>query len=114
MERATANPNHAFSHFSTGTRHTMEISHSSDRNLRYELFTFFKTNYSGNLMSVCLIHNKNLDEMEELAKLFFLSIPNKNIPERIWPSNAFRNNQMRTKIYVVPIKDRITLIAVGR
>ena len=40
-----------------------------------------------------------------MAKRFFLSIPNKNIPKRIWPNNAFRNNQMRTKIYVVPIKD---------
>ena len=105
MERATANSNHAFSHFSTGTRHSLEVTEDADRNLRYELFTFFKTNYSANLMSVCLIHNKNLDDMEEMAKLYFLSIPNKNIPERIWPNNPFRNSQMRTKIYVVPIKD---------
>ena len=56
-------------------------------------------------MSVCLIHNKPLDVMEDIAKKTFLAVPNKNIPERIWPQIAFKNSQMRTKIYVVPIKD---------
>ncbi len=50
VERSTSDPGHAFSRFTTGSRQTLEISHSSDRNLRYELFTFYKTNYSGNLV----------------------------------------------------------------
>ena len=105
VERSTANPSHAFSRFSTGTRNTLEVSHSSDRNLRYELFTFFKTNYSANLMSVCLVHNQPLDVMEDLAIKVFSPVQNKNIPERIWPQNVFKNQQMRTKLFVVPVKD---------
>ncbi len=35
VERATANPSHAFSRFSTGTRQTLDLGNSSDRNLRY-------------------------------------------------------------------------------
>lgn len=41
-------------------------------------------------MTVCLIHNKSLEEMEEMAKQHFLGIDNKNIPETIWPNKAFR------------------------
>jgi hypothetical protein len=54
------------------------------RNLRYELHTFWKQNYSANLMTVCLIHNESLDRLEEMAKEHFLPIRNKNIPEMIW------------------------------
>ncbi len=43
--------------------------------------------------------------MEELAKELLLSLPNKNVPERIWPNRPFKNSQMRVKIYVVPVKD---------
>ncbi len=41
---------------------------------RYELYSFFKTNYSANLMTVCIVHNEDLDQIEELAKEFFLRI----------------------------------------
>lgn len=42
VERATANPNHVFSHFSTGTRQTLTVEKGAERNLRYELFQFYK------------------------------------------------------------------------
>ena len=42
VERATANPFHVFSHFSTGTRQTLTVEKGAERNLRYELFQFFK------------------------------------------------------------------------
>ena len=118
VERATANEQHAFSRFSTGNKDTLAVdgaaNASSSRNgkpegshnLRYELYTFFKANYSANLMTVCLLHNESLERMEEVAKEHFLRISNKNIPETIWPNRPFRPSQMKTKIYVVPVKVR--------
>lgn len=60
VERATANESHAFSKFSTGTRQslTLDPQDPNNKNLRYEVFTFFKANYSSNLMTVCLLHNE--------------------------------------------------------
>ena len=57
-------------------------------------------------MTVCLLHNESLERMEEVAKEHFLRISNKNIPETIWPNRPFRPSQMKTKIYVVPVKVR--------
>ncbi len=33
------------------------------------------------------------------------SCQNKNIPETIWPSRAFRSSHLRTRVFVVPVKD---------
>ena len=78
-------------------RETLEVdptptsADSPKRNLRYELYNFWKHNYSANLMCACLVHDESLDRMEEIAKENFLAIGNKNIPERIWPSKPFRD-----------------------
>lgn len=56
-------------------------------------------------MTVCLIHNRSLEQMEDLAKANFLRITNRNIPETIWPNRPFKPSQMKTKIYIVPVKD---------
>lgn len=105
VERATANPGHVFSHFSTGTRQTLTVEKGADRSLRYELFQFYMANYSANIMCLCLVHNDSLDAMEELAKAYLQGLLNKNVPERIWPSKPFKPRQMRTKIYIVPVKE---------
>ena len=67
VERATANPRHPFSHFTTGTRKTLNVDPKSNKNLKYEAFNFFKRQYSANLMSFCLIHNADLQKLEEIA-----------------------------------------------
>ena len=56
-------------------------------------------------MCLCLLHNGSLDDLEELAMTYFLGLPNKNLPVRIWPNHPFQPKQMRTKIFLVPIKE---------
>jgi len=51
-------------------------------------------------MTVAMVHNASLDEMETIAKNMFATIRNKNIPERIWPSRPFKNNQVQIQIHV--------------
>ena len=67
VERATSNPRHPFSHFTTGTRKTLNVDPKSNKNLKYEVFHFFKRQYSANLMSFCLIHNADIQKLEEIA-----------------------------------------------
>jgi predicted Zn-dependent peptidase len=45
-------------------------------------------------MTVAMVHNASLDEMEALAKNAFSNIRNKNIPERIWPARPFKRSQV--------------------
>ena len=58
VERFTANTSHVFSRFSTGTRQTLTVAKGAERSLRYELFQFFKNNYSANIMCLSLVHNQ--------------------------------------------------------
>ena len=127
VERATANPRHPFSHFSTGTRKTLQVDPKSNRNLKYELYNFFKRQYSANLMSFCLIHNADLQKLEEIAVgkqeniyicLFSMNtvteklsvIPNKNVPQTIWRSPVFRKDQLGLKLFIVPVREvRLTV-----
>ena len=45
----------------------MNVDPKSNKNLKYEAFNFFKRQYSANLMSFCLIHNVDLQKLEEIA-----------------------------------------------
>ena len=67
VERATANTRHPFCNFTTGTRKTLHVDPKSNKNLKYEVFNFFKRQYSANLMTVCIIHNADLQKIEEIA-----------------------------------------------
>ena len=122
VERATANPRHPFSHFTTGTRKTLNVDPKSNKNLKYEVFNFFKRQYSANLMSFCLIHNADLQKLEEIAVgrlsrnyiviVMLISfaeklsiIPNKNIPQTIWRAPVFRKDQLGLKLFIVPVRE---------
>ena len=124
VERATANPRHPFSHFTTGTRKTLNVDPKSNKNLKYEVFNFFKRQYSANLMSFCLIHNADLQKLEEIAVgrlskycndvdvIMLISfaeklsiIPNKNIPQTIWRAPVFRKDQLGLKLFIVPVRE---------
>ena len=56
-------------------------------------------------MCLCLIHTASIEELEELAETHLLGFLNKNSPEQIWSNRPFKPKQMRTKIFVVPVKE---------
>ena len=56
----------------------------AERNLKYEVYTFFKRYYSANLMSVVILHNSDIEKLEEIALEKFIHIPNKNIPQTVY------------------------------
>ena len=62
----------------------IQVDPKSNKNLKYEVYTFFKRYYSANLMSVCILHNADMEKLEEIAAEKFSLIPNKNIPQTIY------------------------------
>ena len=83
----------------------MNVDPKSNKNLKYEVFHFFKRQYSANLMSFCLIHNADLQKLEEIAVEKLSVIPNKNIPQTIWRSPVFRKDQLGLKLFIVPVRE---------
>ncbi|TKR64349.1 hypothetical protein L596_024901 [Steinernema carpocapsae] len=60
------------------------------RTLKQAVKTFHETHYSANLMTLCVIDNKPLDEMEETLKtLDFHKIPNKNLETKLAGNDSF-------------------------
>ena len=63
--------------FDIGSTETLKIP-----NIRDELLKFYKNNYSSNLMSLVLVSNLSLDELQNQAVQHFSKVENRNLPAR--------------------------------
>ena len=97
---------HPANHFSTGNRETLKGV------TQEEFIRFYNKYYSANRMSLVLLSNKGLDELESLARRYFLPIKNNHLdrlsydPDYLEPVEGFR------LIKRAPVKDirELTLI----
>uniref|UniRef100_A0A1I8ACX0 Peptidase_M16_C domain-containing protein n=1 Tax=Steinernema glaseri TaxID=37863 RepID=A0A1I8ACX0_9BILA len=61
-------------------------------------------------MSLCLIGNQSLDELEKLAMSLPLHlIPNKNVSPKIYEQHCYGPEELATRVDTVPVKDIRTL-----
>lgn len=67
------NPEHPYSSFSTGSLETLADKEVSARDA---MLDFYQKNYSANRMSLVILGNKPLDELEELARSKFSAVKN--------------------------------------
>lgn len=112
VNKTLANPNHAYSKFSTGNKTTL-----IDKPARYgidvrnELVIFHDKWYrSGNLMNLAVVGKNSLDELEEFVKIHFMSsIVNKNVEYPAWGNEVFTADQVMTKTFVTPVMDVRTM-----
>jgi len=78
--RHLVDPESRFSRDYTGNLETLLYNPIKEGlNVSQALQNFFKKYYSSNLMSLVVLHNKPLDEMEAIIKETFSKIPNKNL-----------------------------------
>ena len=82
-----------------------QVDSKSGRNLKYEVYSFYKLHYSANLMAVCLLHNADLEKLQEIAVEKLIVIPNKNVPKTLYRAPVFRPDQLGIKILVVPVRE---------
>ena len=47
--------------------------------IREALLNFHRTWYSSNIMKLCILSNKNIEEMEKLVNELFSEVPNKDV-----------------------------------
>ncbi|XP_068182629.1 insulin-degrading enzyme isoform X2 [Antennarius striatus] len=106
LEKATGNPNHPFSKFGTGNKLTLETRPSQEGvDIRQELLKFHLTNYSSNLMGLCVLGRESLDELTSMVIELFGEVENKNVPVPEFTEHPFQEEHLRQFYKVVPIKD---------
>lgn len=71
-----SDPKHPFSLFPTGNKDTL-LGNLTSSQLREKLVSFHGQYYSSNLMTLSIISNHTLDELEALCRRYFTDIPNR-------------------------------------
>ncbi|KAK0408320.1 hypothetical protein QR680_003887 [Steinernema hermaphroditum] len=100
-------PGHDYRKFGTGNRQTlMEIPKSKGIDVREELLKFHSKYYSSNIMSLCLVGNRSLDDLEKLAlSLPLYQIPNKNVVPKVYEEHCYGPDELACRVDAVLIKD---------
>lgn len=108
VNKTIASAHHPYSKFSTGSVATLLTDPKRiGIDIRKELMAFHKQWYqSGNLMNLSIIGKNSLDELESMARNYFLDgIVNKNVEIPSWTDQVFMDYHMMTKTYIIPIRD---------
>ena len=99
VKRSVYNSDHPSNHFEIGTLKTLS---KVDRSV---LLDFHKKYYSSNMMSLSILSNLNLDELERLARQYFSDIKNYNTKKIKYPINYLEEQDALRLLKIVPVKD---------
>ncbi|VDO07030.1 unnamed protein product [Rodentolepis nana] len=92
---------HDYAKFSTGNKMTLfDNLKEKSINVRDELVKFHANNYSSNIMTVTIISNESLDEMEKKYAPLFINIPNLNILPKTWSSTPWTKECLQPTNYL--------------
>ncbi|XP_067129485.1 insulin-degrading enzyme [Centruroides vittatus] len=106
LEKSTANPNHDYNKFGTGNKETLDIRPKSEGiNVRDELLKFHDKWYSTNIMSLVVLGKESLDDLSDMVISLFADAQNKSVDVPKWDEHPFGPEQLKTRGYVVPVKD---------
>ncbi|TKR71921.1 hypothetical protein L596_019451 [Steinernema carpocapsae] len=93
VRKALSKKGHDYRKFACGNSKTLRTV--PGRTLKQAVKTFHDTHYSANLMTLCVIDNRPLDEMEETLKtLDFHKIPNKNLETKVWNEHPYGRDDL--------------------
>ena len=104
LERSLSKPGHAYGKFGTGSSDTLEKEPKAKGiNVREELLKFHQTWYSANIMSLTVLGNQTLDELETMVTEYFSEVVNKDVQVPSWPDHPY--DPCATLVHLLPIKD---------
>jgi len=67
---------------------------------------FFDQYYSGNIMKVAMVSDRDLDQMEALARQYFAGVPNKAVPEPVVTEQIDMAQAAGKLVHYVPLEDQ--------
>lgn len=98
-----SNPDSLFNRFNIGNLISLK-----KEGIRDELLAFHKKWYSSNIMKLCVVSNKTLDEQEKQVRELFEEVENKNVvlPDLNEPKALRQGIELGNIFKFVPIKDK--------
>lgn len=75
--KALVNPQHPFAKFTVGNLDTLKTD--DEKSLRDALLAFYESHYSSNIMTLVVLGNESLTELEHLVRQKFTDIPNRDV-----------------------------------
>ncbi len=106
--RETSNPEHPYSILAVGTAETL-----ADRpgdSVREDLLMFYDQFYSANLMTLTVLGNESLDELEVLVREIFAPVPNRNIEVADITAPLVTPDQLPRMVYIQPLASTRSLM----
>jgi insulysin len=94
---------HPLNHFSTGNLETLRGT------TREELLGFYSTHYSANNMTLAVVSNRGLDELERLVRADFGPVRNRELPQRHYPEQFLAPKPALRLLRVEPVADERAL-----
>ena len=98
------NPLHPMTGFTTGNLTTLEDREGS--NIRDELIALYQKHYSANIMSLAIIGNDSLDQLERWATEKFSAVEDRKVEKQAFDMPLYTQQQLATRINVQPLTDQ--------
>ncbi|CAF3856023.1 unnamed protein product [Rotaria sp. Silwood1] len=111
LEKSTSDSEHPYSDFPSGNTESLRTTHKQRGiGIREVLLDFYKAQYSLNRMSLAVIGNQSLGELQSLVINSFKDVPNKKLQIPKYAPDPYGEKNRKTICYVVPVKESRRLI----
>lgn len=110
LNKALANPQHPYCHFSTGSWKTLHDDPiARGVKIRDEFMKFHSTHYSANRMKLVVLGRESLDTLQGWVTDIFSEVPNKNLERRRWDMPVYTENELLTQVFARPVLESRSL-----
>ncbi|CAF0762387.1 unnamed protein product [Adineta steineri] len=107
LAKSTSDPQHPYSRFGSGNSESLRTTPKQRGiDIRQVLLDFYKAEYSSNRMSLAILGNQSLDELQSFVMKSFNDIPNKKLERVKYPADPYGESTRKTICYVVPVEER--------
>ncbi|UJR37824.1 hypothetical protein I4U23_030514 [Adineta vaga] len=106
LEKSTSDPAHPYSGFAIGNTESLRTTPKQRGiDIRQVLLDFHNAQYSSNRMSLAVVSNQSLDELQSLVIKSFKDVPNKKLEKPKYAADPYGETKRKTILYVVPVKE---------
>ncbi|CAN9095880.1 unnamed protein product [Alternaria alternata] len=110
LNKALANPEHPYNHFSTGSYKTLHDEPiARGVKIRDEFIKFHSTHYSANRMKLVVLGRESLDTLEAWVEEIFAKVPNKDLGQNRWDMPVYTENELLTQTFARPVLESRSL-----
>ncbi|RYN22620.1 A-factor-processing enzyme, partial [Alternaria tenuissima] len=110
LNKALANPEHPYNHFSTGSYKTLHDEPiARGVKIRDEFIKFYSTHYSANRMKLVVLGRESLDTLEAWVEEIFAKVPNKDLGQNRWDMPVYTENELLTQTFARPVLESRSL-----